>query len=219
MTAATRLPTEPVSGSLDLVHDRERARLLMHPLRQRILRAMETEAMSAAETARRLGVARQKVNYHVNELARGGFLEETDERRRGNLVERRYRATARGWVLAPEVLGRLAPRELPAEDAVSAARLLGLSARLQSELGRVLRGAEGGGRRVSTFSLDAELRFRSAKQRAAFADALEEAVLDVMARHASPFAEADGSPGPGEPYRLVLGCHPIPEDDEETENE
>lgn len=184
----------------------------MHPLRQRILRAMEGEPASAAAVARRLDVPRQKVGYHVNELARGGFLEEADERRRGNLIERRYRVTARGWVLAPEVLGPAAPDRPSLADAVSASRLLALSARLQSELGRVLQGAAEEEKRVSTLSMDTELRFESAEQRAAFADALEEAVLDVVARHASPYDRSDGSPAPGRPYRLVVACHPIPKE-------
>lgn len=219
MTAGTEAPGPHAAGPgpLELVRESERARLLLHPLRQRILEAAGEEPLSAAEAARRIGVPRQKVNYHVGELARGGFLEEVEERRRGNLIEKRYRAVARGWVLAPEVLGSAAPRAPSVEDAFSAARLLALSARIQSELGRAMGEAADRKQRISTMSIDAELRFESPEQRAGFADALREAVLDVVARHASPFRDSDGTPAPGRPYRLVLGCHPIPKEGEEAE--
>ena len=78
---------------------------LSHPLRVRILDALR-EPDSAAAVARRLGEARQKVNYHLKELERSGLVVRTGERRNGNFVESLYRAAARTLVvLAPSGVG------------------------------------------------------------------------------------------------------------------
>jgi DNA-binding transcriptional ArsR family regulator len=206
----------PQETAWDFVSDIPRAAALLHPLRLRILEALATPD-SAAGLARRLRLPRQKVNYHVRELARAHFLERAGQRRRRNMVERRFRTTARGYILSPDLLGRLGlPRE-QAEDAFSAAALLGLMARGQSELGRASREAAEKGKRLATLSVSSELRFESAEQRARFAAELRRVVVDVIGRHASPYAREDGSAAPGRPYRLVLGCYPIPPRKEESD--
>jgi DNA-binding transcriptional ArsR family regulator len=206
----------PQETAWDFVLDIPRAAALLHPLRLRILEALASPD-SAAGLARRLRLPRQKVNYHVRELARAHFLERAGQRRRRNMVERRFRTTARGYILSPDLLGRLGlPRE-QAEDAFSAAALLGLMARGQSELGRASREAAEKGKRLSTLSVSSALRFESAEQRARFAAELRRVVVDVIGRHASPYAREDGSAAPGRPYRLVLGCYPIPRRKEEID--
>jgi DNA-binding transcriptional ArsR family regulator len=191
-----------------------RAAALLHPLRLRILGALR-EPDSAAGLARRLRLPRQKVNYHVRELARAHFLERAGQRRRRNMVERRFRATAQGYILSPELLGRLGLPQAHAEDAFSAATLLGLMALGQSELGRASRDAAEQNKRLSTLSVSSELRFESAEQRARFAVELRRAIVDVIGRHASPYTLEGGEAGAGRPYRLVLGCYPIPPKKEE----
>jgi len=197
----------------DFVAEMPRAATLLHPLRLRILDALR-EPDSAAGLARRLRLPRQKVNYHVRELARARFLERAGQRRRRNMIERRYRTTARGYILSPELLGRLGVPQAQAraqvEDAFSAAYLLGLLSLGQSELGRASREAAAQSKRLATLSINSEIRFESAEQRARFTAELQRAVVDVTARHASPFTRADGTAGAGRPYRLILGCYPIP---------
>src|SRR5580700_9447866 len=109
----------------DCVSEMPRAAALLHPLRLRILGALH-EPDSAAGLARRLRLPRQKVNYHVRELARNHFLERAGQRRRRNMVERRFRATAQAYILSPELLGRLGLPPSRVEDAFSAAYLLGI---------------------------------------------------------------------------------------------
>lgn len=198
---------------IEYVAGRERAELLLHPLRLKVLEAAR-EPVSASDIARSLGLPRQKVNYHVRELAEGGFLVLSDERRKRNLIEKRYVASARSYVLSPDILGPLAAGGAHGGDRLSAARVLALTVLAQSELGRVMREAEGEGKRVSTLSLDAAFRFESAEQRLSFAEALEAAVVEVVARHTSPWVGAEGGEGEGRPYRLVLGCYPIPSEAE-----
>jgi DNA-binding transcriptional ArsR family regulator len=196
-------------GAVETVGERNRAKRLLHPLRQRILGLARTPA-SATELARSMGMPRQNVNYHVRELARAGFLRPAGRRRRRNLVERRYVATAEAYVLLPEVLGPVSPARGHAEDAFSAARLLTLTSAAQSELSRAGRQASERGKRLATLSMDAELRFESAEQRALFAQALESAITDAIGRFSSPARKTDGTPGTGRPFRLILGVYPIP---------
>lgn len=196
-------------ASVHFVNDSGRAAALLHPLRLRILEALR-EPDSAAGLARRLRLPRQKVNYHVRELARARFLARAGRRRRRNMIEQRYVATARGYLLAPEILGRLNADPRQIEDAFSPAYLLALTAQLQSELGRASQEAAAQGKRLATLSLSTELRFQSSEQRAEFARVLQRAVVDVIGRYASPATLPDGHAGSGRPYRLILGCYPIP---------
>ena len=200
-------------AEVECVRDASRAGVLLHPTRREIL-ARALEPTSATEIAGRIGLTRQKVNYHVQELARGGFLRKAGRRKKRNLVEQRWVATARSYVLSPEVVGPLAADGRSVADKFSAAYLLALGARLLSELGRAMQEAAQQKKRLATLSIEAELRFESAAQREGFAQALREAVTRVVAEHASPAELDDGSPAPGRPYRLVLGCHPIPPADD-----
>src|SRR5271167_4166496 len=79
---------------------------ILHPLRRRILEALE-QPDSAAGVARRLRLPRQRLNYHVRELARAGLLRRAGRRRKRNMVEQCYVASARGYALSPELLGRM----------------------------------------------------------------------------------------------------------------
>ena len=185
------------------------AAALLDPLRRRILEALR-EPDSAAGLARRMRLPRQKVNYHVHELARAHLVERAGQRRKRNMIERRYVATARAYVLSPGLLGRLGADAQRIEDRFSAAYLQALAAQMQTELGRAGKEAAAQAKRLATLSLSSELRFESAAQRAAFARALHEAVTGVIGRHASPARLPGGRPGPGRPYRLILGCYPIP---------
>jgi len=193
----------------DFVTEMPRAAALLHPLRLRILDALR-EPDSAAGLARRLRLPRQKVNYHVRELARAHFLERAGQRRRRNMIERRFRTTAQAYILSPELLGRLGLPQSRVQDAFSAAYLLGILSLGQSELGRASREAAQQGKRLATLSVSSEFRFENPEQRARFTDELQRAIEDVIGRYASPHALADGNAGPGRPYRLILGCYPIP---------
>ena len=202
--------------SLVLLDTAPRAAAILHPLRRRILESL-AEPDSAAGLARRLHLPRQRLNYHVRELARAGLLRRAGRRRKRNMIEQCYVATAQSYALSPELLGRLGADPRRVEDTLSAAYLLALAAQLQAELGRASREAAAQGKRLTTLSLDSEIRFETAEQRAEFARALQAAVVDVIGRFASPAQRADGSAGPGRPYRLVMGCYPTPPGEASTE--
>lgn len=200
----------PNAASLGLVRETaQAATLLYHPLRLKILAAL-LEPDSATGVARRMKLPRQTVNYHVRELARARLLARAGRRRRRRLYEQYYVATARGYMLSPELLGNLAADPAQVADTLSAKYLLGLASKLQVELARSVEHASAAGKRIATLSINTELRFVSPEQRAAFTEELQRAIVDVVARHSSPFSRPDGTAGDGRPFRLVLGCYPIP---------
>ena len=202
--------TAPAIPELEPVTEGSRAAaLFQHPVRRRIL-ALARTPMSATEMAGRLGLPRQRVNYHVRQLERARFLERADQRVRRNMIEQRYVASARSYVIAPALLGALAPHTSAVQDAASAAALFAIASRAQDDLTRVVAEAGAQSKRVSTLSVTTDVRFTSAEQRAEFTRAIETAIADIVARHTAPFTGADGTPGDGRPYRLFLGCHPIP---------
>jgi len=192
---------------ISCITDRALAAEILHPLRLEILR-LAREPVSASELSPRLGLSRQRVNYHVRLLARGGFLRRAGRRRRRNMIEQRYVASARAFLLSPELLGAVGADWRRVEDAASAGYLLALTCQMESDVIRVWREAEVSGKRVATLSLKSQFRFESAEQQERFTRALQDAVVRVVTDHTSPNLRPDGRQAPGRPYRLVLGCYP-----------
>ena len=86
-------------------------------------------------------------------------------------------------------------------DHRSASYLVALAGRLVREVGALARRVGATGKRLPTLTIDTEIGFRSAADRAAFADELTAAVLDLAARYHHD---------DGRPYRLVVAAHPRP---------
>ena len=87
-------------AAVHLVNDPRQAAMLAAPLRQRILEAL-AEPGSASTMARTLGLARQKVAYHVRQLEKHGFVELVREEQRRGCKERIVRRTAQYLVASP----------------------------------------------------------------------------------------------------------------------
>src|SRR5262245_26062918 len=192
-----------------------RAASLLHPLRLRLL-ALAREPVSATELARRVGLPRQRVNYHVRALERAGFLRAAERRRRRNLIEHRYVATARSYVLAPDLLGPAAADWPPVPDTGSSDYLLALTEQVRADVARAAEEAAALGQPLATLSIKSQFRFETPAARTAFAEAVRAALVEVIARHSSPNRLENGRPGRGRPYRLVLACYPAPSEEPET---
>jgi hypothetical protein len=91
-------------------------------------------------------------------------------------------------------------------DRLSASYLIALAARVVREVGALLRRAGEAGKRLPTLSIDTEIRFRSAADRAAFSSELANAVTTLAARY------HDASAPGGRSHRLVVVAHPIPKE-------
>ena len=184
-----------------VIDDPAAAEVSLDPVRARLLAEL-VEPGSAAAVARRVGLPRQKVNYHLRALERHGLLELVEERKKGNCTERMLRATASSYVISPGVLAAVEPDPARAPDRLSARWLLALSARLVREVGELVTGAERARKRLATFAIDGEIRFASAADRAAFADELAGAVTALVAKY-----HDESAPG-GRGHRIVVAVHP-----------
>ena len=201
--------TEPTLAELECVSDGARAAaLVQHPLRRWIL-AGARRPVSATELAQALGLTRQRVNYHMRVLVKAGYLRAAGKRVKRNLVERKYVATARSYVLLPQLLGPVAATALQVADPSSASYLLGLATLTQQEVAGVADQAARAGSAPESESIMTELLFVDEGQRAAFVRALRSAVAEVLAEHARPYT-AEAGPR-ARPFRLVVGCYPIPD--------
>jgi DNA-binding Lrp family transcriptional regulator len=174
------------------------------------LLSLAREPASSTELARRLGLPRQRVHYHVRTLEQAGFLRPAGRTRKRNMIEQRYVATARAYVLSPGILGPLAADWRQIEDTASSDYLLALTEQVRSDISRASAEAEAEGKRLATLSVKSQFRFESPSQRAEFANAVRQALVDVIARHSLPNQRESGAPGRGHPYRLVLACYPVP---------
>lgn len=191
--------------SVAIISDPESAAVLLKDPRRSLLE-MASQPVSAVEMAERLGEPRQRIGYHVRRLVDAGLLEDVVVARRGAMVDKRYRASAASYALAPNLLGSLAARVESVADRESLAYLVAAVNEVQDDLARVLTEQDAG--RIPTLTLSSRIRFRDAAERAAFADALMRALTDVVARHTAPYQRDDGEPGEGEPFRLTLTLNP-----------
>src|SRR5437660_12782010 len=113
---------------IQVIDDPGAATVALEPIRSRLLSEMAVPA-SAATLATRVGLARQKVNYHLNTLEAHGLVRLASERKWGGLTERLLVATAASYVVSPSALGPVAVDPYRERDRLSASYLLALRAR------------------------------------------------------------------------------------------
>ena len=195
-------PMKPLTD-LEVIDDPAAAVVALDPIRARLLGEL-SEPGSAASLANRVGLSRQKVNYHLRALEAHGLVRPVEERRWGGLVERRVVATATSYIVSPAAMGQAASDPARSSDRLSAGYLIALAARVVREVAELLRGSEKQGKHLATLALDTEIRFRSPAERAAFTAELTEAVAALVARYHDAAA-----PG-GRAHRLILVAHPSP---------
>jgi len=205
-----------------MVGDARAASALLKPLRQKMLQCLE-EPDSAAGLARRLGLPRQRLNYHLRELEKAGLVELAEERGAGACAERLFRTRAEAYLISPEALGVMAPSapthdagesgagksgagksgaEKTLRDRFSWAHLVTLLGKALRDLTVLRRRADRAQAPLATISLESEIRFRSAAELARFSRRLTATVAGLVAE----FHDEDSAAG--RPYQLVLGCYP-----------
>jgi DNA-binding transcriptional ArsR family regulator len=193
---------------VEVIDDPAAAVVALDPVRARLLAEL-AEPASAAALAERVGLKRQKLNYHLRTLEAHGLVRLAEERRWGGLTERLYEATAASYVVSPGALGDAASDPGRASDRLSARYLIALGARIVREVGQLARRAERQNRRLATLAVDTEIRFRSAAERAAFAEDLTSAITGLVSRY------HDESAPRGRRHRLVVAAHPTPDHQED----
>ncbi|MFT4109564.1 ArsR/SmtB family transcription factor [Propionicimonas sp.] len=185
---------------VEVIESAATAAVALDPVRARLLGELVVPA-SAAGLAARVGIPRQKVNYHLRALETHGLVQLSEERRHGGITERVLQASAASYVVSPAAVNPSAASPDANPDHLSAGYLVALAGRIVREVGGLARRAGASGKRLPTLAIDTTIGFRSAADRAAFADDLTSAVLDLAAR----YHHSDGRP-----HRLVVAAHPIP---------
>ncbi|MFE5024191.1 ArsR/SmtB family transcription factor [Streptomyces sp. NPDC056656] len=189
-----------------VIEDPAAAAVSLDPTRARLLAELAAGPASAAMLAPKVGLPRQKVNYHLKALEKHGLVELAGERRKGNVTERLMRATAASYVISPVALGAVRPDPDRARDQLSARWLLAVAARLVQDVGALLTGAAKAKKRLATYALDGEVRFASAADRAAFIEELTQGVGALVRKY------HDGSAEGGRDHRVVIAVHPSVKD-------
>jgi len=188
---------------IEVIEDPAAAEASLDPIRTRILQEL-AEPGSATQLAAKVGLPRQKVNYHLKALERHGLVELVEERRKGNVTERVLQATAASYLISPVALASVAPDPHRFTDRFSAFWLLALAGRLVQEVGKLIAGAAAARQKLATFAIDGEITFRTAADRAAFAEELGVAVTRLVDK----YHDSDGGGAGGRKHRLVVALHP-----------
>src|SRR5258708_4649843 len=181
---------------IQVIDDPAAATVALEPMRSRLLSELAAPA-SAATLATRVGLARQKVNYHLRALESHGLVQLAEKRKWGGLTERLLVATAASYVVSPSALGPVAVDPNREVDRLSANYLIALGARIVREVADLVRRAKKAGKRLATLAVDTEVRFRSPADRAAFSAELAEAITKLVSKY------HDESPPGGRVHRLV----------------
>ena len=167
---------------VEVIEEPGAAVVALEPLRSKLLSELGRPA-SAAGLASRLGLPRQRVNYHLRALEAHGLVTVAGQRTWGGLTERLLVATASSYVVSPDALGPIAVGPERSSDRLSASYLIALAARAVREVGDLFRQATNAGKRLATISIDTTIRFRTAEERATFSRELAAAVTQLVSRY------------------------------------
>jgi DNA-binding transcriptional ArsR family regulator len=153
--------------------------VIADPVRSRIVQLLAAGEQSAGEVGavieREFGISQPAVSQHLRVLRDSGLAH--------------VRAEGR--------------RRMYALDRLSSRHLIALAARVVREVSDLVTRAAATGKRLPTLSIDTEIRFASADERAAFAEDLSEAVKSLVARY------HDDSATGARAHRLVVMAHPV----------
>jgi DNA-binding transcriptional ArsR family regulator len=199
MRRATGGAAGGAAAPLEFIGDPSRARAALHPLRLRLLEALARGEATAPALAERLSLPRQTINYHLARLAEQRLIRPREQGRVGRRIDRAYRLTARSFLIAPSALAGVGVEPGRIADKFSSAYLAAVTARAQRDLQALERAAARTGKRLPTFTLEADVRFASAADQAAFAEALAQSFAALVARHHAPT---------GRTFRFFIAGHP-----------
>ncbi len=193
----------PNPAQLCVVEEPDRAAALLQPIRLRLLAEL-AEPDSASGLARRMGLPRQQLNYHLRQLEAQGLLEAVGERKRRGCTERLLRAVARSYLISPSILGQLGTDPALVQDKVSSAYLVAVAARAIREIAALRARAEEEDKRLPTLTLQTDVRFASPKTQQAFAEELSNELARLVAKY------HDESVPEGRRFRVMAGAYPAP---------
>ena len=195
-----------MESTLAIITEPARAATVLDPLRLTLL-AKLAQPDSAAGLARRLGVPRQKVNYHLRLLEDQGLVELVEERRKRNCTERVVKATARSLLISPSALGELGADPGRIEDRASSAYLAATAARTIREVAELRDGADRAGMKLATLTLESEIRFATPGAQQQFAEELTREFARLAAKYHDEHAAE------GRRFRCLGTVYPAPKEE------
>ena len=191
-----------MSTAVHLINEGGAATAALHPLRLEILKEL-AEPESAAGLARRIGVPRQQVNYHVRRLEEEGLVKLVGERKVRNCIERLVQSVGRSYMIGPSALGELGADPERIEDKASADYLLAVASQMIQDLAG-LQNRAGPPDDSGTLALRADIRFKSRAAQTAFAAELAEVVARLVAKYHVARASK------GRVFRVHASAYPVP---------
>ncbi|HEX9892965.1 MAG TPA: helix-turn-helix domain-containing protein [Gemmatimonadales bacterium] len=198
-----------LASPLSVIDDPRRASLALDPIRLRLLQEL-AQPDSAVGLARRLGLPRQKINYHLRLLEEQGLVELVEERRRRNCTERVVRAVAHSYLINPAALGALAADPSRVSDRTSSTYLIATAAQVIRDVASLRDQADTAGKKLPTLTLQVDIRFASPADQQAFAQELSEDVARLTAKY------HDDQAAGGRRFRFISGAYPAPAQEEQS---
>ena len=175
----------------------------LHPLRLEILSELG-EPDSAAGLARRIGIPRQQVNYHIRQLEEKGLVKLVGERKVRNCIERLVQAVSYSYVISPAALGELAADPEQIEDETSPAYLMAALSEVVQDVAGLQHRPGSLEKDAGTLGLQADIRFRSQQAQKAFAAELTEELARLVSKYHVPRASK------GRRFRGLVSAYPAP---------
>src|SRR5215470_13316605 len=191
-----------VNQSVGVLQAPEGVAAVLSPLRRRLLDNLENPD-SATGLARKLGIPRQKINYHLRKLESAGLVELHQEKNRRGCVERYVRMTARAFVISPAFLGGLAADPELVRDRYSSAYMVAMAGQVVRDVAVLRERAADHQQRLATAALEAQLSFASPADFASFSEELAADVLRLAAKYSRDDATESRR------FRVFAGLHPV----------
>ncbi len=190
---------------IEIIRDPEVAATVLKPPRPLILSALR-EPDSASGLAVRLGQPRQRLSHHVRALEDSGLVRLVKERRRRGCTERVMQATARRYLLSPELLGELGDVEAAELSRLGHFGWLPLAAVAGQTLRDLSVLRHHLDSEVPALTVAAHIRFRSPAALADFVAELTDTVEHLLAKYHDEDVTTRG-------HRFFLGAYPsVPAD-------
>ena len=191
-----------MEDAIRVLDDASAVGVALTPIRRRLVSELGEDA-SATTLAARLGLSRQKVNYHLRALEKAGIVELVEERPRRGFVELIYRLGACEFIVDPAVLGSPPRGAAALRDRFSSAYLVAVAARLVSDVAALRQRATRAGKKLLTQSLETEVRFDKPQDFEAFTAELAREMNRLVKKNSASRQRG------GRRYRFVLGAHPV----------
>jgi len=189
------------STDVSVVNDVETAAKLLNPIRLQILENLQVPN-SASGLSKIIELPRQRINYHLKELEKRGMIDFIEEKRKGNVNERFLRASSKYYLVNIDAVGNLPTDQKDLKDQFSSTYLLAMASHLIDEVATLKTKASSTNKRLSTFSLQTEVRFASVEKLNRFTEELSQ----TIAKLASEYHDENSTEG--RDYKFYLASHP-----------